>query len=109
MTRKRKRFAPEQKAAIIRRHLVDGKSIADVCDEYGLQPTVFYRWQKQVFESLPALFDRKGDSSQRALEDENQRLRGIVARKDEIIAEVTGELLDAKKTLRGADGRLNRP
>ena len=101
MTRQRKHFTSEQKAAIVRRHLLDGKSVADVCDEYGLQPTVFYRWQKQVFESLPALFERKGDSGQRGREDEIQRLRRIVARKDEIIAEVTGELLDAKKNSGG--------
>ncbi len=70
MTRQRKHFTAEQKAAIIRRHLVDGKSVADVCNEYGLQPTVFYRWQKQVFEGLPALFERKGNSGLRPLEEE---------------------------------------
>jgi len=101
VTRQRKHFTAEQKAAIVRRHLLDGKSVADVCEENGLQPTVFYRWQKQVFESLPALFERKGETGLRALEEENQRLRRIVARKDEIIAEVTGELLDAKKNSGG--------
>lgn len=101
MTRHRKHFTAEQKAAIVRRHLVDGKSVADVCEENSLQPTVFYRWQKQVFESLPALFERKNDKGQRALEDEVQRLRRTLARKDEIIAEVTGELIDAKKNSGG--------
>jgi len=101
VTKQRKHFTAEQKAAIVRRHLVDGKSVADVCDETGLQPTVFYRWQKQVFESLPALFERKGGSGQRALEEEIQRLRRLVARKDEIIVEVTGELIDAKKNSGG--------
>jgi len=97
----RKHFTAEQKAAIVRRHLVDAKPVADVCEENGLQPTVFYRWQKQVFENLPALLDRKGSSGLRSLEEEVQRLRKIVARKDEIIAEVTGELLDAKKNSGG--------
>jgi transposase-like protein len=101
VTRHRKHFTAEQKAAIVRRHLVDGKSVADVCEENSLQPTVFYRWQKQVFESLPALFERKNDKGQRALEDEVQRLRRTLARKDEIIAEVTGELIDAKKNSGG--------
>lgn len=101
MTRQRKHFTAEQKAAIVRQHLVDGKSVADVCDEHGLQPTVFYRWQKQALESLPALFERKGGSGLRPLEEEVQRLRKVVARKDEIIAEVTGELLDAKKNSGG--------
>lgn len=101
MTRQRKHFTPEQKAAIVRRHLVDAKPVADVCEENGIQPTVFYRWQKQVFDSLPALLERKGSPGLRSLEEEVQRLRKIVARKDEIIAEVTGELLDAKKNSGG--------
>ena len=98
MTRQRKHFTAEQKAAIVRRHLLDGIPVADVCEQNGLQPTVFYRWQKQVFDSLPALFERKSDAGRdRSLEQENQRLRQVVARKDEVIAEVTGELIDAKK------------
>lgn len=97
MNGKRKRFSAEQKAAVVRRHLIDGQAVANVCDENGIQPSVFYRWQKQMFESLPALFERQGASPTRALEEENERLRQQLARKDEIIAEVTGELIDAKK------------
>lgn len=104
MTNTRKRFSPEQKAAIVRRHLVDRVAIADLCEEHGIAPTQFYRWQQRVFENLPALFERQAgapDSERRRLEDENERLRRIVARKDEVIAEVTGELIDAKKKTGG--------
>ena len=30
-----------------------------LCDELGLQPTVFYRWQKEFFENGAAAFQRK--------------------------------------------------
>lgn len=43
MKKQRKHYIPEEKAAILRRHLVEGKPISDLCDELGLQPTVFYR------------------------------------------------------------------
>ena len=30
---------------------MEGVPITDLCDELGLQPTVFYRWQKEFFEN----------------------------------------------------------
>ena len=30
---------------------MEGVPISDLCDELGLQPTVFYRWQKEFFEN----------------------------------------------------------
>ncbi len=32
----------EEKVAILRRHLLDKVPLSDLCDELGLQPTVFY-------------------------------------------------------------------
>jgi predicted MPP superfamily phosphohydrolase len=51
MKKRRKHYTPEEKVAILRRHLVEGVPISDLCDELGLQPTVFYRWQKEFFEN----------------------------------------------------------
>jgi len=34
--------------AILRRHLLDKVAVSDLCEELGLQPTVFYRWQKEL-------------------------------------------------------------
>ena len=100
MTKQRKHFTAEQKAAIVRQHLVDRKSIADVCEEHGIQPTVFYRWQKQVFDGLPALFEKS--SVQRPthhLEGEIVALKAKLARKDAVIAEITQDYIDAKKKI----------
>ena len=55
MVRKiRRRFTPEQKATIIRRHLVDKVAVSDLCDEYRIQPSMFYKWQSQIMENLAA-------------------------------------------------------
>jgi transposase-like protein len=99
VTKQRKRFTAEQKAAIVRQHLVDRKSIADVCEEYGLQPTVFYRWQKQVFDGLTDLFEKKQGQCPTHLEEEIAALKARLARKDEVIAEITQDYIDAKKKI----------
>jgi len=45
MTRTRKNYTPEEKVATLRRHLVEKVPVSDLCDELGLNPTVFYGWQ----------------------------------------------------------------
>lgn len=58
MTRKtRRRFSPEQRSAILRRHLVDKVAVSDLCDEYSIQPSLFYGWQKQL-DALAKQLDR---------------------------------------------------
>ena len=51
-TEQRRRFTPDEKATILRRHLVDKVAVSDLCDEYHLQPTIFYLWQRQALERL---------------------------------------------------------
>lgn len=51
MSKKRKNYTPEEKVSILKKHLVENIPVSDLCDQYGLHPTVFYRWQKQFFEN----------------------------------------------------------
>ena len=55
----RRHFTPEQKAAIVRRHMVDKVPISDLCDEYGLQPSVLHGWHKQAADNLEAARARR--------------------------------------------------
>jgi len=59
MKKQRKQYAPEEKVAVLRRHLLEKEPISKLCDELGLQPTVFYRWQKEFFENGAAAFEQK--------------------------------------------------
>ena len=43
MFKHRRQYTAQEKMSILRRHLVDGVPVSDLCDELGLQPTVFYR------------------------------------------------------------------
>src|SRR3954465_14711037 len=59
MKKQRKHYTPEEKVAILRRHLLEQVPISELCDKHGLQPTVFYRWQKEFFENGAAAFQPK--------------------------------------------------
>src|SRR5579871_1615025 len=59
MKNSRKHYTPEEKVAILRRHLLEKEPISKLCDELGFQPTVFYRWLKEFFENGAAAFEQK--------------------------------------------------
>lgn len=44
--------------ATLRRDLLDGVRVSDLCEEEGLQPTGFYGWQKGFFENGSAALER---------------------------------------------------
>jgi transposase-like protein len=52
MSNERKHHAPEEKVAILRRHLIDRVPVSTLCDEQHVHPTLFYRWLKQFFEEV---------------------------------------------------------
>ena len=41
----------EQKVAILRRHLLEQVPVSQLCEEYTIDPSQFYRWQKALFEN----------------------------------------------------------
>lgn len=99
MGKRRKKHTSEQKAAILREHLVEKVPVSDLCDKHGIHPTVFYRWQKKTFESLPQLFERERGSRASTLESQNEALREKLAQKDMVISEIMEDFVAVKKTL----------
>ena len=96
--RKQRRLTPEQRVAIIRRHLLEQGPVSDLCNEYDLQPTVFYRWQRQLFEKGTVAFERDIDPTA-PLKREVERLEEKIVNKNEEIAELMEAQVQAKKEL----------
>ena len=61
MKKQRKHYSPEEKVTILRRHPLETEPISTLCDELGLQPTVFYRWQRGSSRTARPLLSRKRD------------------------------------------------
>jgi transposase-like protein len=102
--RDRRQFLAEDKAQAVRRHVLGGETVSSICEGLGIAPNQFYRWQKELFDHAAAAFDvksqgRRADGRTTQLERENERLRGQLAHKDTVIAEVTEEYVRLKKTL----------
>jgi len=100
--RVRRRFAAPQKVAILKEHLVEKVPVSQVCDKHGINPTMFYRWQKELFENGTAAFEArapKADGRARQLEQRLEKLSAKLARKDEVIAELMEDHVRLKKSL----------
>ncbi|MHC4067684.1 MAG: transposase [Planctomycetota bacterium] len=95
----RRQFSPQEKVRILRQHYVDKVPVSDVCDRHGLNPTVFYRWQKQFFENGAAAFERAGDRGGKKQQAKMEALQARLAQKDEVIAEIMASHVQLKKSL----------
>jgi transposase len=95
----RKQYRAEEKVAILRRHLLDRTAVSQLCEEYGLQPTVFYRWQKEFFENGARVFEQKGRTNHPAEQERIAYLEKKVQTKDEVIVELMAEHVALKKSL----------
>jgi transposase-like protein len=55
--RQRRRYSPEEKAKILRLHLLQQVPISEICEKHGIHPTMFYQWQKALFENAAAALE----------------------------------------------------
>lgn len=97
MRKPRKNYTPEEKVAILRKHLIEKVPVADLCDQYQLQPTLFYNWQKQFFENGTAAFQRSAKRAANAKDRRLARLQEKLQQKNEVIAELMAEHVQLKK------------
>jgi transposase len=95
--KRRANFTGAQKTAIVREHLLEGTPISDLCERHGIQPGQFYTWQKQLFEHGAKAFERGPNGRERDLERKIQQLEARGRKRDEVIVEITQELVKAKK------------
>ena len=102
MISQRKHYAASEKVAILRLHLLEKKPVSDLCDQYGIHPTLFYRWQKEFFENGAAAF-APTNKGRKAAEDAKDRkiatLEGKLQQKNEVLAELMQEYVQLKKEL----------
>jgi len=96
----RKRYTPEKKVAILREHLKNKVPISEVCKKYGINPNLFYKWEKQFFEGGIEVFAQVHKKKQGTTAKEN-RLQEKILNLQEVISELTHENIILKKKYNG--------
>ena len=73
MRKERKHYTAEEKVAILKAAPCGKVPVSDLCEEVGLRPTVFYRWQKEFFENGAAAFQAQ-ERPHRQVEEKQKRI-----------------------------------
>jgi transposase len=95
--KKRRKGTAAEKLRIVLTCMQPGVEVSEVCRREGINPTQFYGWKKKLLGSAPQVFDerpKKPHADRERLERELARMKGVVA-------EITAENLELKKTLSG--------
>ena len=94
--KRRRRWTADQKLELVLETLQSDQKLAEICRREGVSPTQVYHWRKRLLGSAEAIFgppQANGEDRRVAkLATENQRMKNV-------IAEITAENLDLKKTL----------
>ena len=74
----RRKWDPKVKTAIVLEGL-KGRPIADICNEYQISQTQYYKWRDQFLANAPKLFEVGHANKREArLETENKKLKRLV-------------------------------
>lgn len=95
--RKRRKWTAKEKLRIVLTCLQPGVEVSEVCRREGINPTMYYNWKKRLMGSADQVFEEKPKKR----DAERERCDREMSRLKDVIAEITAENLELKKTLSG--------
>jgi transposase-like protein len=97
--KERRHWSAEEKTKILRRHLIEKIPVSKVCEEARLAPSMFHRWQEQLFLNAPQALVGKRAPEQNQDRQRIEKLERKIRQKDEVLAELMAEHVALKKEL----------
>ena len=93
-------LSPKQKVELIKKHALEGKSVSEVCEEYGVKPKRYYEWQKKFFEEGARIFESSNgvSKSSKKQEEKIKLLESKLTLKNEVLSELMEEHVKLKKS-----------
>ena len=74
----RGRLSPEQKAELVILGIGNPGKVSELCRQYQVHPSQFYRWKKQFLEGAKRYLSHNVATEERAQDKELKRLREMV-------------------------------
>ena len=101
--KQRRRFSAEDKVRILREHLDNQVKVSDLAEQYNIHPVVIHRWKKELFENAIETFSGKHRKTKRNGKTINEeQLEHKVSKMQEVITELSTEVVDLRKKYHGA-------
>jgi transposase len=93
--RGRRKFSAAEKLRIVLAGLQSDTKVSELCRREGITATQFYQWKDRLLASAGQVFDQKASTPSAAQE----RAAAQLQRMKDVIAEITAENVELKKTL----------
>ncbi len=99
--KKNKKHSAECKITLLKRHLVDGISVSELCDKHNIAPSLFYKWQQELFAQGTLVFESSKKNKKIATKHEEKisLLEKKLTQKNEVLSELMEEHLKLKKNI----------
>ena len=99
MTKKRRSYSATDKANAVRMHLAEKKPVSDIAEQLDIHTTVIHGWIRTALAQVERAFE---DPRTQAAEERNSKkqidkLKSRIDQKNEVIAELMQENIQAKK------------
>ena len=91
-----RRWTAAEKLRIVMAGMQKEVDVADLCRQEGIKSTQYYHWKKQLLSSASKVFE---DGRKKKRPGEDARKEARIQRLERVIAEITTENLELKKTL----------
>ena len=91
---KRRKWTAAEKMRIVMAGMQKDVDVAELCRREGINPTQYYGWKKQLLSSANKIFD--GQRQKQAAQEARQEAK--IQRLEQVVAEITSENLELKKT-----------
>ena len=99
MKKQRKHYTPEEKVAILRRHLLEGVPISELCDELGTPADGLLPLAEGVLRERGRCLPAERPAQPSAEQERIDVLEKKIQTKDEVLAELMAEHVALKKKL----------
>lgn len=93
-----RKHSAQEKIRLIRLHLIEKQPISKVCEEAGVAPSLFHRWQGQLFTNGALALENKYRPERNQEQARIEKLESKMRQKDEVLAELMAEHVTLKKS-----------
>ena len=93
-----RKHSAQEKIRLIRLHLIEKQPISKVCEEAGVAPSLFHRWQGQLFTNGALALENKYRPERNQEQALIEKLESKMRQKDEVLAELMAEHITLKKS-----------
>jgi transposase len=99
VSKERRHWSSEDKIKLLRRHLIEKVPISRICEEARLAPSLFHRWQEQLFGNAALALESNRRAERGQDQQRIEKLEQKIRQKDEVLAELMAEHIALKKEL----------